>query len=222
MPKSSSPEKKRVQQLNLLEPDKNISRRQLQRFDKNPFVDTALLNQLSGTKNVFYTQSTQHTLIDLETSEITPARTQIVKTIRADKEQFVKIYTTHLKAFFELNQTAYKILQYVLYTVQNDAINTDKVYLNLIPAQQYFSAIDQTCSPASYYRGMKDLVVKLFIAETTSQNLYYINPKLFFNGDRVQFITTFEMDNDEKKHTLQSYQNEMQQIKDGLLPDNKD
>jgi len=222
MSKSSSPEKMRVKQLNLLEPDKNISRRQLQRFDKNPFVDTALLNQLSGTKNVFYTQSTQQTLIDLDTSEITPARTQIVKTIRADKEQFVKIYTTHLKAFFELNQTAYKILQYVLYTVQNDAINTDKVYLNLIPAQQYFEGLGQTCSPASYYRGMKDLVVKLFIAETTSQNLYYINPKLFFNGDRVQFITTFEMDGNDKKHTLDSYKKDMEKIKVGLLPDDKE
>lgn len=212
MSDTTSP-KKTGEQLTLLEPDKNVSRRQLPRFDTNPFVDTALLNQLSGAKNVYYTQTTQHSLIDLKTQEITPAQTQIIKTVRADKEQFVKIYTTHLKAFFELNQTAYKILQYVLYTVQNEAINTDRVYLNLTSAQAYFAQIGQTCSSSSYYKGMKDLVVKLFIAETTSQNLYYINPKLFFNGDRVQFLTTFEVDNPKK--TLQKYNEEIKNIEDG-------
>lgn len=214
MVKTLSLKKNGVEQLELLEPDKSIkplSRRKLPKFATNPFIDNHLLNQLSGKKNVFYTQTQQTTVIDLKTSEITPARTQIIKTVKADKEQFVKIFTTHLKAFFELNQTAYKILQYVLYTVQQDAINTDKVYLNLNTAQEYFESMGQKCSPASYYNGMKSLVEKLFIAETVNQNFYFINPKLFFNGDRIQFLTTFEID-ETSTTTLSKYQEDMKKL----------
>jgi hypothetical protein len=210
MAESSSTKKPRVEQLELLEVETTLSRRKLPKFATNPFVDTALLVQLSGKKNQYYTQRTATTLIDLDTQVISPATTQIIKTVKADKEQFVKIFTTHLKAFFELNQTAYKILQYVLYTVQQDAIDSDRVYLNLNTAQQYFISIGQKCSPASYYNGMKSLVEKLFIAETTNQGFYFINPKLFFNGDRVQFLTTFEI---EDKRTLQSHNEDMKKLK---------
>lgn len=210
MSDSSSPKNNRAKQLELLDTDTQLSRRKLPKFKTNPFVDTALLNQLNGRKNVFYTQTTASTLIDLDTQEISPAKTQIIKTVKADKEQFVKIYTTHLKAFFELNQTAYKMLQYVLYTVQQDAINSDKVYLNLNTAQEYFESIGQTCSSASYYNGMKTLVEKLFIAETTNQGFYFINPKLFFNGDRVQFLTTFEIE--DTPRTLQKHKADMKAL----------
>ena len=210
MTESSSPKKNRVKQLELLEPSNALSRRKLPKFATNPFVDNALLNQLNGRKNVIYTQTNSTSMIDLETQEITSAQTQIRKTIRADKEQFIKLYTTHLRAFFELNQTAYKLLQYVIHTAQHEAMNTDRVYLNLNTAQEYFESMDQKCSPASYYSGMKTLVEKLFIAETTNQGFYFINPKLFFNGDRLQFITTFEVQ--DKPLTLKKHKDDMKQL----------
>lgn len=210
MPETSNPKKKRPKQLALIQDETQLSRRKLPKYTKNPFIDDEFLGQLSGRKNVYYTQTDATTIIDLKTKEITSAQTQIKKTIKADKENFVKIFTTHLKAFFELNQTAYKILQYVLYTVQHEAINKDTVYLNLERAQQYFETLGQTCSKANYYRGMKDLVAKLFIAETTSQNQYFINAKLFFNGDRVEFLTTFDIT--DSPRTLEKHEDDMKKL----------
>lgn len=216
MSHNSTTEKNGAKQLNLLTGEideiekptkpKGLSRRNFQKHSTNPFVDIHLLNQLSGRKNVYYTQTDSTTIIDLKTQEIEPVTTQIVKSVKADKEQFVKIFTTHLKSFFELNQTAYKMLQYVLYTVQNEAMNSDKVYLNLNKAQIYFKNLGQNCSSSSYYLGMKTLVEKAFIAETTDLNVYYINAKLFFNGDRIEFITKFEIDD---KKTLEQYNKTM-------------
>lgn len=191
--------------------EKALSRRKLQKFETNPFVDIHLLNQLSGRKNVYYTQTNETTIIDLKTQQIEPVRTQIVKSVKADKEQFVKIFTTHLKAFFELNQTAYKMLQYVLHTVQNEGKDVGKVFLSLGRAQAYFQDHEQTCSSTNYYRGMKTLVEKLFIAETTEQSFYFINAKLFFNGDRIQFITEFEL---EEKKTLKHYNDNIKRIEE--------
>jgi hypothetical protein len=186
-----------------------LSRRKLPKYKQNPFIDDHLITQLSGQKNVYYNQLTQSSLLDLQTGEIDPARVQIVKQVRADKEQFVKIYTTHLKAFFELSTTAYKVLHYVLNTIQNNAINRDEVYLSLNKAQQFFEDQNSKISSTTFYKAMKELVEKLFIAETTEQNIYYINPKLFFNGDRVEFITKFMI---EEKQTIVKLNNDKQKL----------
>jgi len=168
-----------------------LSRRKLPKYRDNPFVDDELLTQLSGQKNIYYSQVKQSSLLDLKTGEIDPARIQIVKQIRADKEQFVKIYTTHLKAFFELSTTSYKVLHFILNSIQISSINSDKVYLSLNKAQEFFKSNSTEISKATFHRAMKELIEKHFIAETIEQNIYYINPKLFFNGSRIDFITKF-------------------------------
>lgn len=176
-----------------------LSRRKLPKYKKNPFVDDQLLTQLAGTKNVYYTQTTRNAIEDLTTGERTPAQLQIVKKVQADKENFVKLFTTHLKAFFELSAVAFKLLQYVLHTVQNEAIHEDKIYLSLNMAQEFYESQGSQISKASYFRGMKELVEKLFIAEAIDTNMYFINPKLFFNGDRVEFITKFYVEDEKPK-----------------------
>jgi len=192
----------KTEQLELIPKDNQLSRRNQPKYSKNPFVDDHLITQLSGLKNVYYTQTTRNAIVDMQTAEMTPASLQVVKQIRADKESFVKLYTTHLKAFFELSTTAYKVLQYVLYTIQTESINEDKVYLSVLRAQKFFTDQQSKISPATYYRAMKELVEKLFIAETVNQNIYYINPKLFFNGDRVEFITKFFLDEEKPKKSI--------------------
>jgi len=201
----------RVKQPQLFEDDLPLSRRNLPRYKKNPFVDDDLITQLSGVKNIYYTQLTKSAILDMETGAYDPARLQIVKQVKADKEQFVKIYTTHLKAFFELSTSAFKLLQYVLFKIQTTGVSKDKIHLSLISAQNFFEEQNSKISSSTYYRATKELVEKLFIAETLESNFYFINPKLFFNGDRIDFITSFHTDgespfsekskieNDEKK-----------------------
>lgn len=182
-----------VQQKELFHTE-GLSRRGQPKYKVNPFVDDGLITQLSGQKNVYYSQNTSNALIDTKTGEIEPAKLTIIKKVRTDKEQFVKLYTTHLKAFFELSTPAFKTLQYVLHVVQNEAINKDKIYLSLTSAQDFFIHNNSKISSTAYYKSMKELVEKLFIAETLEINIYFINPKLFFNGDRVEFLTQFHID----------------------------
>lgn len=187
-----------------------LSRRKLPRFKANPFVDDVLLSQLSGLKKKFITIEEPSAIVDMQTGEISPARLQAVKEIRTDKEQFVKLFTTHLTAFFELTSNSIKVLQYVFYTAQNNAMNDDKVYLCLIDAQDYFTNQSKNLSQAAYYRGMKELVSNGFIAESTSTNIYFINPKIFFNGDRVEFITRFTIE--DKPKTIDGYKKDIKNL----------
>lgn len=195
MTDTTTPKKSGLQKDLFTKEETKLSRRGLPKYKINPFVNDSLITHLSGQKNVYYTQNSSTALVDVATGEIEPVKLQVIKKIKADNQTFLKLYTTHLKAFFELSQTAFRLLQYVLHITQETAINKDKIYLNLQQAQEFFELNNSKISRSSYFNAMKELVEKLFLAETIDPNLYFINPTLFFNGDRIEFITQFNIDN---------------------------
>ena len=40
-------------------------------------------------------------------------------------------------------------------------------------------------------KGMKELIIKGFIAESMVQNKYYLNPDYMWNGDRLAFVKEY-------------------------------
>lgn len=129
-------------------------------------------------------------IIDTTTGEVEDVA-EIVSVHRVDNEQFVKIFTSNLKQFFNLKPTTYRMVQVLLHQLGR-ARDRDTVYLNVSVAEQYFISTDQNpISKASYYNAMRELIQKGFIAESTNPNLYWINPALFFNGDRVRFVKEY-------------------------------
>ena len=46
-------------------------------------------------------------------------------------------------------------------------------------------------SEATYTRGMRELTEKGFIAATTVQGLYWLNPSFVWNGDRLAFVKEY-------------------------------
>lgn len=56
-----------------------------------------------------------------------------------------------------------------------------------------YDIVDKTIVKISktYFKGMKKLVEKNFIAETMIQNYYFINPDFIFNGDLLSFVKSY-------------------------------
>jgi hypothetical protein len=57
-----------------------------------------------------------------------------------------------------------------------------------------FAELDQRATPmskATFMKGMKELIVKRFIAESMVQNKYYLNPDFVWNGDRLAFVKEY-------------------------------
>ena len=156
-------------------------------YEKNPFI-----TQISGlkTRAKRVTAKGGKAIIDTTTGEVEDVA-EIVSVHRVDNEQFVKIFTSNLKQFFNLKPTTYRMVQVLLHQLGR-ARDRDTVYLNVSVAEQYFISTDQNpISKASYYNAMRELIQKGFIAESTNPNLYWINPALFFNGDRVRFVKEY-------------------------------
>ena len=51
--------------------------------------------------------------------------------------------------------------------------------------------VDPDIPESTFYRGLKELLKHSFIAYSDIPNKFWINPHLFFNGDRVKFITEY-------------------------------
>lgn len=108
-----------------------------------------------------------------------------------DETQFVKIYTQNIKAFFDIKPSTQKVLMAILNIVQKTP-NVDSIYLNWFEVEDYSKQYDLKISERSFYNAMKELLKKGFIAESEKINQYWINPHLFFNGNRMVFIKEYQ------------------------------
>ena len=120
-----------------------------------------------------------------EGESITHSGVHVIKEV--DENEFLKVYTKNIKAIFDLKPTAQRVLQYLMAELQKTP-NADAIYLAWVGAEEYFSEHDLDVSRASFQRALKELLEKGFIAESTKPNMFWFNPNLFFNGDRMTFV----------------------------------
>ncbi|EHK4824073.1 hypothetical protein I4Y03_004699 [Salmonella enterica subsp. enterica serovar Abony] len=113
----------------------------------------------------------------------------ILHTQEVDKEEFIKLYTSQIKAYFDLTKTAYKVF-FIFLRIYQDAIGKDHFYLSCKKAMSLAEKIDHfVLSESIFYRGIKELIEKRIIAKTNEKNWYFINSAIVFNGDRARFVS---------------------------------
>lgn len=109
-----------------------------------------------------------------------------------DKEEFVKLYTKNMKTFFDLKPTTQKVLQVVLNAVQQSP-NADCIYMHWLSVDEYLKTHALGMSKASFHNAMNELLAKKFIAKSVEPHKFWINPHLFFNGDRMTFVREYRL-----------------------------
>lgn len=114
---------------------------------------------------------------------------EIRKVAEVDSDRFVKVFVGQLNAFYDLKPGSMKVLTMVLHEVAKPQnMNSDRIYLNYEMAVEHFHA-EGAKPPAkgTFYTALAELTEKGFIAPATKLNLWFINPAIFFNGDRIRF-----------------------------------
>ncbi|WP_431225745.1 hypothetical protein ACQ86O_15645 [Serratia sp. L9] len=152
----------------------------------NPFCFETELKIETRKKNLTVSRGTE--LIERkDTSKSYFAN--IVHTQEVDKEEFIKLYTSQIKAYFDLTKTAYKVF-FIFLRIYQDAIGKDHFYLSCKKAMSLAEKLDHfVLSESIFYRGIKELIEKRIIAKTNEKNWYFINPAIVFNGDRARFVS---------------------------------
>jgi ribosomal protein S20 len=165
--------------------------KRITKFDKNkenPFMNQAIE---SIDKNIVkkYKSSTntdqKATLVayDPNTSEIL-GHTRFIRQIEVDEEQFTKLYLANFRAFFNLSQSAIRVFGYIMTCLKP---KNDMILFILDDCKEYTNY--NTVKPI--YKGLEELLVAEIIARGPHESLWFINPMMLFNGDRVSFARTY-------------------------------
>jgi hypothetical protein len=147
----------------------------------NPFIDRLVVK----TRGRKLTVARGSTLVNMETGEI-EGLTEVSQIVEVDEGQFVKLFTKDLSIWFDLNKSAMRVFGALLATVQKE-IGRDLVFFDHTSEQtKEFGMSKQT-----FYRGVEELIEKGFIARHRSAGWYFINPTMFFNGNRARFVKEY-------------------------------
>lgn len=165
---------------------KNKSRRGLTLYKENPFIEAAATNSRVGTKRLTNTTKDRMMIVS-ETGEIM-APAGFHQIIDVDKTQFVKLFINGVSQFKELTKSGHKVYE-ILYRIVQENVSQDKIYIHY---DEEFKEI-YGISRSTFDRGMKEVLEKQFIAESTHPGLYFLNIDYMFNGDRLAFIKEYRL-----------------------------
>ncbi len=104
--------------------------------------------------------------------------------IEVDEEQFAKVYLSQFAAFWELSKPAIRVFGYILSALKP---GQDRLIFRMDKALAYTNYSHRS----HVLTGLSNLVECGIIARTAYEYEYFINPLVFFNGNRVTFAKTY-------------------------------
>lgn len=156
-------------------------------YEENPFMQGFTVPV--RRKNVAMGESDE-VLVNTTTGEVSDVP-QITRSVEVDTEKFVKVYTAQLGVFFSLPSRAMQLAEVLLFEMSR-FVGSDVVFLNQHAAEKYFKSLDRKpMSKQTYHRALNDLLVTGLIAYSDRPGLFFLNPHVFFNGNRVKFVTEY-------------------------------
>ena len=155
---------------------------------ENPFLKEAVeqIQQNVVKKYKTATKTDQKAILqayDPNTGEVL-GHTQFIRQIEVDEQQFAKLYLSNFNAFFDLKPQGIRVFGYIL--------------KQLIPNRDEFMFFIEDCMEYTGYKsdtsvriGLTNLLQNEIIARGRHESLYFINPMVTFNGNRITFAKTY-------------------------------
>ncbi|MGB1041334.1 MAG: replication/maintenance protein RepL [Flavobacteriales bacterium] len=154
---------------------------------ENPFINDALevINNNIVKKYKNSTNTGEKAILKaIDNHGEVLGHTSFVRQIEIDEDKFAKIYLSNFSAFWDLKNQAIKVFGYIM--------------TQLLPKQDMFIFLIEDCMKHTGYKsknsvwiGLGSLVENGIIARGPADTLYFINPMVVFNGDRVTFAKTY-------------------------------
>lgn len=152
----------------------------------NPLAEIAQVR----TKQKMVRSGHAEMLANIETGEITHA-SLIHEVNQVDEEHFVKIFAAGVIAMFSLSRTAQKVFNLVLKRYQASTMAGG--YSDCVELFWFDNKLDGQSigiTEPTFKKGLRELIDKQFLYPRMPHS-YWVNPNLFFKGDRVMFIREY-------------------------------
>ncbi len=160
------------------------------RRDFSPTVNPLLESTTVTMKRRYVSTGRGRDLLDPSTGEVTGV--SIIRVVEErDDAEFVKVFAEGVKASFGLSRTGARVFQAVLDAYQRESMAGG--YADSVRLFWFGDGLDGQAigmSERTYQRGLKELIQKRFLAPKSVES-FWVNPALFFKGDRVAFVKEY-------------------------------
>jgi len=158
------------------------TRRGIVLYKENPFISSTVVK--AKTKRI--TNKRGDMMVVGDSGEIVAGVAGFWQAQEVDASKFVKLYVGGVKQIKELTGAGTRVFE-LLYLEVQKYIGQDRIFMS------YASIDHETApmSPATYKRGIAELIAKGFLAPTEVQGWYWLNPEFMWNGDRLAFVREF-------------------------------
>jgi hypothetical protein len=159
-----------------------------QKYSKNPFLEKAIeeINNSIVRKYRNSTGQDQKAIlqaVDPKTGELL-GHTTFIRQIEVDEDKFTKLYLAQFSSFWDLGAQAIRVFGYIMTRL-------------VIGQDMFIFLIDECIEHTQYktkkpiYQGLSQLIGAEIIARGPADSLYFINPLVAFNGNRVTYAKTY-------------------------------
>ena len=174
----------------------NIKLSDFKKNDENPFMEQAI-EEIENHIVKKYKSSTgsdkKGVVVSCDTDTGEVFKTSFIRQIEVDEEQFTKLYLSNFAAFFNLSQAAIRVFGYVMTCMSP---KKDMIIFN----EKECLSFTKYKTNKPIYKALAELVASEIIARGSNNIIWYINPLIAFNGDRVSFAKTYIKKKTESKN----------------------
>lgn len=153
---------------------------------KSPFIDELFEIQVSARRRVLAGKQPSTIMVDTSTGEVQAHQVFAIQE-KVDKETYTKVFSGMMRELFKLSSRGVKVFGYITTIVKP---NKDVVMFDMEEALEYTDYKKEQ----SILHGIEELLEHEIIARTKKHYKYYINPNLFFNGNRLTLIKQYVKD----------------------------
>ena len=157
-----------------------------EKLESNPFIEELYDIQVSARRRILAGKKPGSAMIDLETGELQATQVFAIQE-KVDKQTYTKLFSGMIKELFNLSQRGVRVFGYITSIAKP---NKDVVMFDMEDALDFTNYKKEQ----SILHGLEELIKHDVIARTKKHYKYYINPNLFFNGNRLTLIKQYVKD----------------------------
>lgn len=185
-------------------PEKKYLKTTLPRYESNPSSD---INFAVKKRKKTIKQNGALIVTDSATGELDRIAERSITFIEeeeCDEEQFIKLYALGIKQLSSLSKGGFDLFK-VIYKIMLENHNQDTIFLdyNWIKNNHAFN---YSVSRKTYIGALNDLLKNEIVFQSTSTNMFFINLKLFYNGDRINIVKSYKRKSVNKEKVLENQQ----------------
>lgn len=175
--------KKTLNDCGIVKDDKKPKLRSSEKFRENPFreklIQELVIRHQKKQVCVDGDNSTSQIVINGE-GDVT-GHASFYQIRRVDPAQFTKIFISRVAGIWDMPRPATRVFSYILNVLPKQK---DEIFIDYEKALEF----TEYSSHNSINNGLKWLIENEFVAKSIKPLHYFINPNIFFNGDRVAFV----------------------------------